>query len=145
MDSIFYYIPLSLWKEIAERFADPTSFGRLRQVNRALKSLLDEESKKKMVQRCTKIFIDHNSRTEVFMIRAYIKYDNGVQFWSKNNKYHRDDDLPAAIYADGSMEWYKEGNLHRDGDLPAIIYPYGEKWWYRHGQFIMKEINTPMY
>jgi hypothetical protein len=34
---------------------------------------------------------------------------------------HRDNDLPAKIWGDGSQCWYKNGQLHRDTDLPAIL------------------------
>src|SRR5271170_6044899 len=38
------------------------------------------------------------------------------------NKLHRDNDLPAIIYANGTQWWYQRGVYHRDNDLPAIIY-----------------------
>jgi len=50
----------------------------------------------------------------------------------KNNKLHRDDDLPAVVYVGGTQEWYKNGQLHRD-NLPAIIYSSGYKYWYKYG------------
>lgn len=30
---------------------------------------------------------------------------NGNKFWFVNGKRHRDDDLPAIEYSDGSKEW----------------------------------------
>ena len=45
---------------------------------------------------------------------------NGTQRWYKEDKLHRDGDLPAFIGADGTQRWYKEDKLHRDGDLPAF-------------------------
>jgi hypothetical protein len=37
----------------------------------------------------------------------------GSQFWFKNGERHRDNDLPAIIYSDGSKEWYNNGNRIR--------------------------------
>lgn len=57
----------------------------------------------------------------------------GNKFWK--NKYgwlHREGDLPAIIYADGSQHWYKDGLCHRDNDLPALIYAHGAKYWYKN-------------
>ena len=60
---------------------------------------------------------------------------NGSQFWYKEGKLHRDNDLPAVIYSDGGKHWYKEGKRHRDNNLPAIIH-YGSQGWYKNGKFI---------
>ena len=62
------------------------------------------------------------------------KYDN--MSWYKNSKYHRDNDLPAIIWNDGTMAWCKNGDYHRDNDKPAIIYNDGRMSWYINGYFI---------
>lgn len=50
----------------------------------------------------------------------YIKYDNGVKQWYKNNKLHRENG-PAILYPNGDAQWYINGTLHRlDG--PALIW-----------------------
>jgi antitoxin component YwqK of YwqJK toxin-antitoxin module len=59
--------------------------------------------------------------------------DEGNQHWFKNGKLHRDNDLPAIIWASGNLEWYKNGKLHRDNDLPAKI-QYGSLFWYKEGK-----------
>ena len=73
----------------------------------------------------------------------------------KNGKRHRDNDLPAIEYKDGSREWYQDGKLHRIGgpayedidgtkywyyynmphrlDGPAIENKDGTKYWYKYG------------
>ena len=56
--------------------------------------------------------------------------------WRQNLHYHRDNDLPAIIYATGAKLWYKEGKLHRDCDLPAKIYTDGSSLWYKEGKLI---------
>ncbi len=58
----------------------------------------------------------------------------GTMHWYKKFRLHRDDDLPAVIYADGTCEWFKNGVLHRAGYAPAVIYADGPQWWYRHGK-----------
>ena len=59
-----------------------------------------------------------------------------AQLWYKEGKRHRDGDLPALIYANGTQCWYKEGKLHRDShfpgredDLPAVICADKVEWW----------------
>lgn len=37
-------------------------------------------------------------------------------------KVHRDNDLPAIIYKNGTRKWYQNGNLHRDNNKPVIEY-----------------------
>ena len=54
----------------------------------------------------------------------------GSKYWKdKDGLLHRDGDLPAAIYADGSKYYYKNGNCHRDGDLPAVIFKNKYEYW----------------
>jgi hypothetical protein len=57
--------------------------------------------------------------------------------WCKNGKYHRDNDLPAYIGSDGYKAWYVNGKRHRNNDLPAIIGsdgPSSSRSWYVSGQ-----------
>ena len=54
----------------------------------------------------------------------------------KHGKFHRDNDLPAVVYANGDKYWYQNGKLHRDNDLPAIVWADGEKRWWQNGKYI---------
>ena len=36
----------------------------------------------------------------------------------------------------GHVYHYKHGKCHRDNDLPAIAYANGSKAWYQNGEFI---------
>lgn len=45
---------------------------------------------------------------------------------------HRDDDLPAIEYANGTLEWYYKGKLSRK-NAPAIIRQDGSKEYYIFG------------
>ena len=56
-----------------------------------------------------------------------------TKMWYKNGKYHRDGDLPAIEFNNGTKYWYKNDKYHRDGDLPAIEYANGYKLWYKNG------------
>jgi hypothetical protein len=60
-------------------------------------------------------------------------YADGTQRWYRNGKPYRDNDLPAVIYANGTQWWYRNGLVHRDGDLPTVIYADGTQGWYRDG------------
>ena len=64
--------------------------------------------------------IDENLHRENDLPAAI--YSNGTRAWYKNGKVHRDNDLPAIIRPNGDQEWHREGEYHRDNDLPAIIY-----------------------
>lgn len=57
----------------------------------------------------------------------------GTQMYMLFNKLHREDDLPAAIYLDGSCSYFYNGRLHRDSDLPAITYQ-SRLEYYKHGK-----------
>lgn len=53
------------------------------------------------------------------------------QWFDSDGLLHRDNDLPAVTYRDGTQEWWVHGKLHRDYDLPAIISCDGiMEWWY---------------
>jgi hypothetical protein len=56
------------------------------------------------------------------------------RYYFLNGRYHRDDDQPAIIFADGDKYWYRYGKIHRDGDKPAIELARGELKWFQNGQ-----------
>jgi antitoxin component YwqK of YwqJK toxin-antitoxin module len=70
------------------------------------------------------------------LLEEYKIDEYGNQFWYKNGKFHRDNDLPAMIFSDGRQFWFKNGQMHRDNDLPATIYPNGQlQEWFQNGKF----------
>ena len=69
---------------------------------------------------------------KIKLLETYIISKGGDQHWYKNGKYHRDNDLPAAIYSNGVQHWYQNGRRHRDNDLPAVIRSNGQEW-YKNG------------
>jgi len=85
-----------------------------------------------------------------------------TELWYKHGKLHRDNDLPAIVWADGRKYYYKDnvkytptitipdyilnkfgnkclydenGQYHSYNDLPAIIMSSGTKFWYKHGNY----------
>jgi hypothetical protein len=54
--------------------------------------------------------------------------------WRRMHLRHRENDLPAVLYSDGTMEWHSGGNKHRENDLPAVITSDGTKMWYYLGK-----------
>jgi hypothetical protein len=60
---------------------------------------------------------------------------NGSKIWkNKKGEIHRDNDLPAIEYYNGTKVWYQYGKRHRDNDLPAIEFIDGTKEWYQYGK-----------
>ena len=64
------------------------------------------------------------------------------KYWFKNGKCHRNCDLPAIEWNNGSKWWYKNGKCHREGELPAVKYSNGNKYWYINGKqyFLNKQL-----
>ena len=60
-----------------------------------------------------------------------------------DGKLHRDGDLPAQVWANGTQYWYQHGKMHRDGDLPAAIYSNGTMTWFEHGEKTGDQDNPP--
>jgi len=59
-----------------------------------------------------------------------IEYEDGSLYWYRNNQRHRDNDLPAVVWANGTKMWYKNNKRHRDNDLPAVVWADGScEWW----------------
>ena len=59
---------------------------------------------------------------------------HGHQYWYRNGKLHRDNDLPAIIYSNGTCVWFQNGRKYREGDQPAAIYADGTQHWYKNGR-----------
>jgi hypothetical protein len=64
--------------------------------------------------------------------------DNGTETWYKNGLLHRENDLPAIIWATGTKFWYKEGKCHRE-NRPAIIWNDGTKAYYLNDRQVSEE------
>ncbi len=64
------------------------------------------------------------------MKNGLIVDENGTKRWYLDDKYHRENDLPAVEYLGGYKAWYLNDKLHRENDLPAVEYADGTKEWY---------------
>lgn len=89
-----------------------------------------------------------NNELHSFDDKPAIIYPNGIQYWCKNDKLHRDNDLPAIVISRSNFQakhWFINGQLHRDNDLPAIILIGNIQQinsWYRYGQ-LYRDNNLP--
>lgn len=54
----------------------------------------------------------------------YCESHKNIQIWFINNKIHRNNDLPAVIWGNGTNMWFQYGLRHRIGN-PAVIYDGG--------------------
>lgn len=59
--------------------------------------------------------------------------DSNGFFWMKKGLLHRDNDMPAIIYQNGTRCWFWNGKQHRGNNLPAVEYLNGEKEWWVDG------------
>jgi hypothetical protein len=67
--------------------------------------------------------------------RYIVEEDHEKVIWMDWNwNKHREEDLPAIEYKDGTKIWYKNGVKHRDGDLPAVVFPDGHQEWWVNGK-----------
>ena len=73
-----------------------------------------------------------------------IKMISSIEIWYKDDKIHRDNDLPAVILPDGTQYWYKDGKRGRANDLPAVIYADGSQEWYVDGRCIKSTPACPI-
>ena len=44
-----------------------------------------------------------------------------TQFRDSAGRLHRDGDMPAEIWPDGTKVWFQHGLKHRDGDMPSEV------------------------
>jgi hypothetical protein len=61
--------------------------------------------------------------------------DANKSMWYRFGFVHRNNDLPAVVYSNGTKKWYNYGKLHR-ANGPAIKRPNGDNEWYEHGKLI---------
>lgn len=56
-----------------------------------------------------------------------------AKYWFYDRQFHREDDLPAIEYNDGTRQWFNHGKIHRL-IKPAVDNPNGYKAWYKNGK-----------
>jgi hypothetical protein len=81
--------------------------------------------------------VDSDADTDELPENEDTEYDNEEKktvWFDRRGKIHREGDLPAIIWDDGTQEWYRHGDLHRENDKPAIVESNGTKMWYIFGK-----------
>lgn len=59
----------------------------------------------------------------------FVLMPTGSKYWIQNGLRHRDDDLPAVVFANGGREWWVNGMQHRENG-PAVDCSDGTKMWF---------------
>jgi len=68
------------------------------------------------------------------IIREF-KYETETGYFFKDDFIlHSFDDEPALVWDDGAKYWYKDDKIHRDNNLPAVIYSGGDLKYYKNGK-----------
>jgi hypothetical protein len=63
---------------------------------------------------------------------------DGSKYYFINGKYHRDGNLPAIEYPNGTKYYYLNDRPHRE-DGPAVEYSDGDKEFHLYGKFYLEE------
>lgn len=69
--------------------------------------------------------------------------DKGLERHFLDDRLHRENDLPAVIYGNGTKHWFRYGKFYRDNDLPAVIEWSGSKYWYDQDDNIHRDNGLP--
>jgi hypothetical protein len=93
---------------------------------------------------CNKKIYDIWYKNSKHKIQVYIDTFHCIKEWYVNNRLHRDSDLPAREWDNGTKSWWINNRLHRDNYVPkgecgcirkpAIEYKNGNKEWYKNGK-----------
>jgi hypothetical protein len=125
-------------QKIILEFLEPQEIKELYETCKDAKIMFEELTKHtNFIVDCKRIISDEELKwykaknIKLKLLETYKKI-YGDHYWHKNGLLHRDNDLPAAILANGTKQWYQNGLLHRDNDLPAMIYSNGSKCWYQN-------------
>lgn len=91
------------------------------------------------------ITIEHNhilfNQTKYYITNSYKEMINDIEhlvlviedksyFYFVNNLLHRENDLPAITWSEGSKIWAVNGQIHRNKPLPSIIWNFGKNEYY---------------
>lgn len=69
-----------------------------------------------------------------------VEYDDGSKEWWSNGKYNRENGLPAIIDVIlGYKAYYKNNKYHRENGLPAIECDNGSKEWWINGKRVNED------
>lgn len=60
-------------------------------------------------------------------------FPNGSCSWEIHGELHRDGDLPAQVNSNRQISWWQHNKRHREKDRPAVIFPSGRRVWHANG------------
>lgn len=63
----------------------------------------------------------------------------GTFWYNEKGQYHREGDLPACEWSDGSEYYYINDTLHREGGKPAIMRANAHNSWFINGQEVTEK------
>lgn len=111
---------------------------------------LKEFSPKEAADMLTGIVVNPENGSKKWFVNALrhrdsdlpaVEWTDGSKFWYCKGQLHRADG-PAIEWKDGTREWYSNGLLHRHQE-PAVIYPDGQCVWYNFGTIVGSEWINP--
>ena len=127
-------------QKIIMEFLEPQEIKELYETCKETKVMFNElTNHTNFIVSCNRIILNNEIKwfklknIKLKLLETYENID-GTQYWYKNGNRHRDNDLPAIIFANGDQIWYKNGKRHRDNDLPASISLNGNQYWYKNGK-----------
>ena len=106
-------------QKIIMEFLDPQEIKELYETCKYSKVIFEELTKHtNFIVDCKEIITDNIIKwfelknIKLKLLETYKNDEFGSQYWYKNGKLHRDNDLPAVIYLDGTQCWYKNGEIY---------------------------------
>ena len=105
-------------QKIIMEFLEPQEIKELYETCKETKIMFEELTKHtNFIVSCNRIILNKELKwfkLKNIRLKLLETYENinGNQFWYKNGKIHRDNDLPAVIYASGTQEWFKNGKKY---------------------------------
>jgi len=108
--------------DIQRRILDLQDLEGIKALYESSEELIKETIKHtKFIVKCKKVLSDEelewfeSKNIKVKLLEEY-KIEQFNQVWYQNGKLHREDNLPAIIYPDGTQYWYQNGKCHREHD-----------------------------
>lgn len=78
--------------------------------------------------RIVRVFTDDEKMAMISTAAVTMSRDGTLRYL-KDRFLHRDEDLPAVIWASGEVEYWVNGKRHRGNGKPAIVQRGRREWW----------------
>ena len=117
------------------------------------KSYAYKEGVIQFIKQFTQITQDNEYKCTYLFGKLHSIYDiparefrNGqYKLWYYQGQIHRENDLFAEIYSNGTKLWYYHDMVHRENDLPAVMYPTLYYWYYKGEIYRKNDLPTVMW